>query len=231
MHTAPISQPPQRSTIEDKPPWNAKVSEDSASLSSLLPPFFASTYILHYSALHSRLAFSQSAILGFQGVTAIAPACFGYRALHPGENSNVHIVHCFCAIEHGHGKDLPPLPADFLSFENYQEYPGEDGFFQGSSDTYQPYDVADYELDVEGRPRVPLIVLAQQGHPPPCEPSEPDTFPMRHCLSTISEKSERTEASRHWPSKQQLYAHNNPQPASPMSSYTSYGQVIGKTLS
>jgi len=130
-------------------------------------------------------------------------------------------------------KELPPLPADFREFQDNQDYTDEDEFYQGdvSSPTFRTHEIAgDHELDGDGRPRVPLIVLAQQSqHPPPLpEPSDPGTFPVKYRLSTISEKSERTEASRHWPSKQQLYAYNDPQPSSPMSSNTSYGQVIGE---
>lgn len=148
--------------------------------------------------------------------------------------SNVHLVHRFRTTGDRTSKELPPLPADFREFQDSQDYTDEDEFYQGdeSSPTFRSHDIAgDHELDGDGRPRVPLIVLAQQSdHPPPLpEPSEPGTFPARYRLSTISEKSERTEASRHWPSKQQLYAYNDPQPSSPMSSNTSYGQVIGET--
>jgi hypothetical protein len=121
------------------------------------------------------------------------------------------------------------LPTDFSG--SSQDYSDEEGFYQGdvSSPTGQSHEiVGGHEVDTDGRPRVPLIVLAQQnGYPPPPEPSEPGTFP-RYRLSTITEKSERTEASRHWPSKQQLYAYNDPHPSSPLSSNTSYGQLIGE---
>lgn len=125
------------------------------------------------------------------------------------------------------------MPADFR--ENSHVYSDKEGFYQSdtSSPYFQPYDAVEgYEADMDGRPRVPLIVLAQQGqHPPPLpEPSDPGTYPYRYRLSTISEKSERTEASRHWPSRQQLYAYNDPQPSSPMSSNTSYGQLIGEIV-
>ncbi|KAF7978351.1 hypothetical protein HWV62_997 [Athelia sp. TMB] len=123
--------------------------------------------------------------------------------------------------ENGDGKGLPSLPADYLANDNYEDYPEDEGFFQGP--------IEPYELDADGRPRVPLIHLAQAGQPPPLDVSELGSYPMQqYRLSTISEKSERTEASRHWPSKQQLYAHNDPVPASPMSSYTSYGQLIDR---
>lgn len=115
--------------------------------------------------------------------------------------------------DEGDGKGLPPLPAEFLAYDNYDDYPDEEAFFQGPV----------HELDADERARVPLIYLAQQGQPL-SELSGPAAYTR---LSTISEKSERTEASRNWPSKQQLYAHNNPVPSSPMSSYTTYGEVIG----
>ncbi|KAG9317167.1 hypothetical protein JVU11DRAFT_1359 [Chiua virens] len=75
------------------------------------------------------------------------------------------------------------------------------------------------------RPRVPLIVLAQQGqYQPDYYPAphhlgydDPDDMPLglmspdRHSrLSTITERTERSEPSRHWPSRQQLVAMNNP---------------------
>jgi hypothetical protein len=149
---------------------------------------------------------------------------------------NVHFIHLFLPAEERKSKELPPLPADFRDFQDNQDSTtDEDGFYQGdvSSPTFRTYDIpGGHELDMDGRPRVPLIVLAQQGqHPPPApEPSDPGTFPVKYRLSTISEKSERTEASRHWPSKQQLYTYNDPQPSEPMSSNTSYGQVIGEIV-
>lgn len=95
------------------------------------------------------------------------------------------------------------------------------------------------------RPRVPLIVLAQQGHfqpdyyPAPqyvdYDPEvDPDEFPLGPMspdrsshLSTITEVTERTEPSRHWPSRQQLVAMNNPRALSSSETTSSYGQVIG----
>lgn len=105
-------------------------------------------------------------------------------------------------------KALPDLP--------YEEL--EDDFYQA------PYGSAD-------RPRVPLIVLAQQQQND-LSPSESDSGsnmgrPRSH-LTTITERTEHTEASRHWPSKQQLVSMNDPRPISTGSSFTSYGQVIGE---
>ena len=143
-----------------------------------------------------------------------------HRAFQSKRNTTFTSFISFSVAENGDGKGLPSLPADYLAYDNYEEYPEDEGFFQGP--------IEPYELDADGRPRVPLIHLAQAGQPPPLDVSELGSYPMQqYRLSTISEKSERTEASRHWPSKQQLYAHNDPVPASPMSSYTSYGQLIG----
>lgn len=82
----------------------------------------------------------------------------------------------------------------------------------------------------DGRSRTPLIVLAQQQNP-----IEPNTFggsprPLRKLLSTISERTERTEASPHWPSRQQLVALNTPRPPTTSPS-TSYGHLIGMVSS
>ncbi|KAH0839623.1 hypothetical protein J3R83DRAFT_539 [Lanmaoa asiatica] len=97
------------------------------------------------------------------------------------------------------------------------------------------------------RPRVPLIVLAQQGqfqtdyYPTPQyldydQEVDPDDVPLglmspdRHSrLSTITELTERTEPSRHWPSRQQLVAMNNPRALSSSETTSSYGNVIGES--
>ena len=94
------------------------------------------------------------------------------------------------------------------------------------------------------RPRVPLIVLAQQGqyqpdyYPAPqhlheVDPNDvPSGFmsPDRHSrLSTITELTERTEPSSHWPSRQQLVAMNNPRALSSSETISSYGKVIGES--
>lgn len=96
------------------------------------------------------------------------------------------------------------------------------------------YEYYDGDLD---RPRVPLIVLAQQGqhevYYPEDDPEEVDSddIPLGVLsrgsrLSTITEITERTEPSRHWPSKQQLVALNNPRASTITDTTTSYGQVI-----
>lgn len=71
------------------------------------------------------------------------------------------------------------------------------------------------------RSRVPLI--HQQGYLPV---EEPET-PRLRTLSTIEEKTERTEASPRWPSRQQLISLNTPRPLS-SSPTSSYGEVIGE---
>lgn len=130
--------------------------------------------------------------------------------------------------ENRKSKDLPPLPADFRNFQG--DYADDDDFYgAGPNDILSPLDE---EFDMDGRPRVPLIHLAQQFQDPPSESSGDAGYPMgRYRLSTISEKSEKTEASRNWPSRQQLIAHNDPKPSPPMSSNTSYGEVIGESRS
>ncbi|KAF9224315.1 hypothetical protein BS17DRAFT_752266 [Gyrodon lividus] len=103
-----------------------------------------------------------------------------------------------------------------------------------------------YSEDME-RPRVPLIVLAQQGqHQPDYYPApqyleygqgmDSDDIPLdlmspadrNSRLSTITELTERTEPSRHWPSKQQLVAMNNPRALSSSETTSSYGQIIDR---
>ncbi|KAF8845633.1 hypothetical protein BDN67DRAFT_1006911 [Paxillus ammoniavirescens] len=102
-----------------------------------------------------------------------------------------------------------------------------------------------YSEDLE-RPRVPLIVLAQQGQPQtdyypapqfveygqemdPNDISLGLMSPDRNSrLSTITELTERTEPSRHWPSRQQLVAMNNPRALSSTGTTSSYGQVIDR---
>lgn len=96
------------------------------------------------------------------------------------------------------------------------------------------YEYYDGDLD---RPRVPLIVLAQQGqhdvyYPEECpEEVDSDDIPLGVMsrgsrLSTITEITERTEPSRHWPSRQQLVALNNPRASMITDTTTSYGEVI-----
>ncbi|KAF9246908.1 hypothetical protein BU15DRAFT_38790 [Melanogaster broomeanus] len=112
---------------------------------------------------------------------------------------------------------------------------------------HYPTGPAGYYPEDMDRPRVPLIVLAQQGqyqpdyYPAPQyldydQDMEPDDIPLDFMspadrnsrLSTITELTERTEPSRHWPSRQQLVAMNNPRALSSSETTSSYGQVIGK---
>lgn len=154
-------------------------------------------------------------------VLACTHILYLYIALLPYRPTNTYTSHL--TTENRTSKDLPPLPADFRNFQG-DYYPEDDDFYGGDN----PLSPIDDEFDMDGRPRVPLIHLAQQFQDPPSESSDPG-YPMgRYRLSTISEKSERTEASRNWPSRQQLVAHNDPKPSPPMSSNTSYGEVIGE---
>jgi len=77
------------------------------------------------------------------------------------------------------------------------------------------------------RPRIPLIHLAQQRQQ---EFDDASTIgspqPVRKSLSTITERTERTEPSTHAPSKQPFAL--NPSRAPSSSVCTSYGQIIGK---
>ena len=73
----------------------------------------------------------------------------------------------------------------------------------------------------EVRSRVPLIVLAQQNNV--AEVSEPDTPRIiRPALSTITERTERTEATPRWRSG----LHDTTRPLSSALT-SSYGEVIG----
>jgi hypothetical protein len=76
----------------------------------------------------------------------------------------------------------------------------------------------------EVRPRIPLIVLAQQnGATEASETSTPRV--MRTALSTISERTERTEATPRWRSGML----NTPRPLSSALT-SSYGEIIGLSL-
>jgi hypothetical protein len=75
----------------------------------------------------------------------------------------------YCTVENRTSKELPPLPADF---QEYQEYQDDDDFYQAGSPTIPTFGIAGHELDMDERPRVPLIHLAQQGQHPPPEPSD-----------------------------------------------------------
>lgn len=76
----------------------------------------------------------------------------------------------------------------------------------------------------EERSHVPLIVLAQQQYPAELE-EEGTGAPVKRNLSTITERTERTEISPHWPTRQQLMSLNLPR--APSSVTTSYGQAVG----
>ena len=107
--------------------------------------------------------------------------------------------------------------------------------------------LAGYPPEDLERPRVPLIVLAQQGQYQPDYYPAPQYLsydqevdpggvpvglmsPERHSrLSTITELTERTEPSSHWPSRQQLVAMNNPRALSSTDTTSSYGKVIGES--
>ncbi|KAJ6627522.1 hypothetical protein B0H10DRAFT_1779679, partial [Mycena sp. CBHHK59/15] len=77
-------------------------------------------------------------------------------------------------------------------------------------------------LSSESEPRshVPLIVLAQQQYDDGELESEATGAPVKRNLSTISERTERTEMSPHWPSRQQRMSLNLPR--APSSVTTSY---------
>lgn len=77
----------------------------------------------------------------------------------------------------------------------------------------------------EVRSRLPLILQAQEGFLPVDDGS---TRPYR--LSTITERTERTEPSPHWRSRQPFLSAGTPQ-TFPSSPTTSYGQVIDDELS
>ena len=114
--------------------------------------------------------------------------------------------------EKNFGKDIPP---DGLEADD-EYYPPTSQYRSMLQSQFSPDD----------RPRVPLIVLAQQQQ---MQRYRDQQFsdggssvlsgaPSR--LSTITERTERTEASRHW---------SNPSPSSTTSD-TSYGKPLGKSL-
>lgn len=74
--------------------------------------------------------------------------------------------------------------------------------------------------EAEVRPRIPLIVLAQQyGVTEVSEPGTPRV--VRSTLSTITERTEHTEATPHWRSRHL----NTPRPLSSTPT-SSYGEII-----
>lgn len=124
---------------------------------------------------------------------------------------------------------MRPDSIDILPSEG-EEFHDEPQYVAGPTG----YEYYDGDLD---RPRVPLIVLAQQGQHEVYYPEEfpeevdSDDIPLGVLsrgsrLSTITEITERTEPSRHWPSKQQLVALNNPRASMITDTTTSYGEVI-----
>ncbi|KAG2043211.1 hypothetical protein BDR03DRAFT_931403 [Suillus americanus] len=122
----------------------------------------------------------------------------------------------------------------YFSVESSLSYLYEEKERRASVKIRKGYEYYDGDLD---RPRVPLIVLAQQGQHEVYYPEEypeevdSDDIPLGVMsrgsrLSTITEITERTEPSRHWPSQQQLVALNNPRASTITDTTTSYGEVI-----
>ncbi|KAJ7507449.1 hypothetical protein B0H11DRAFT_123883 [Mycena galericulata] len=115
-------------------------------------------------------------------------------------------------------KELPPLPPPSEQRElGYGEY---------SPPAIVPSRVIEEEpAEPEERSRVPLIVRAQQLYDPAELESEAADAPVKRNLSTITERTERTEIfSPHWPARQQLMSLNLPR--APSSVTTSYGRVV-----
>ena len=93
------------------------------------------------------------------------------------------------------------------------------------------------------RPRIPLIHLAQQQHVSavqqafqtaaegePDDPTAVSMYPnanMRRILTTISERTELSEASAHWPSRNQYLGVDAPRLAD-SSPATSYGKLLSE---
>jgi hypothetical protein len=85
------------------------------------------------------------------------------------------------------------------------------------------------QTDAHERPRVPLIIQAQQQQQEGQDhdmSSDSSPLAVRKSLSTITERTEYTEAPYHWEPRQ-LYAVNASRAPSTSTS-TSYGQVLGK---
>jgi hypothetical protein len=109
-----------------------------------------------------------------------------------------------------------PHPAE-NTFPAQQDYDNA----TSNAEYYEPQHWEQQEREPEVRSRIPLIVLAQQNVD--AEISEPDTRVMRPALSTITERTERTEANTpHWRSN----LLNTPRPLSSTPT-SSYGEVIG----
>ncbi|KAJ7179425.1 hypothetical protein C8R46DRAFT_1211987 [Mycena filopes] len=110
-------------------------------------------------------------------------------------------------------KDLPPLPE-----------PRELGYGEYSAPSLAPRHVPEAEeAEQEERSRVPLIVLAQQQYDTGGLESEAEGAPVKRNLSTITERTERTEISPPWPARQFLPLNI---PRAPSSVTTSYGRAV-----
>lgn len=118
-------------------------------------------------------------------------------------------------------KELPPLPPPSEQRElGYGEY---------SPPSVVPRPVIEEEPaePEEERSRVPLIVRAQQFYDPAQLELEAAGSPVKRNLSTITERTERTEIfSPNWPTRQQLMSLNVPR--APSSVTTSYGRALGE---
>ncbi|TFK43259.1 hypothetical protein BDQ12DRAFT_170939 [Crucibulum laeve] len=115
------------------------------------------------------------------------------------------------------GKQLPLVPQDDEDQYGYQEH-------HGYIDEEEGYGDGEHEV----RSRLPLIHLAQQqGGVMYSEPGTP--APVQYRLSTITERTERTELSPYW-ARQQLAPPDTPRGMSSSAS-TSYGQVIENNMS
>ncbi|KAJ7774209.1 hypothetical protein DFH07DRAFT_912701 [Mycena maculata] len=114
-------------------------------------------------------------------------------------------------------KELPPLPPPEQRELGYGEY---------SPPVVIPRRVLEEDpAEEEERSRVPLIVQAQQQYDSVELEAEATGAPVKRNLSTITERTERTEIfSPHWPTGQQLMSLNLPRP--PSSATTSYGRVV-----
>ncbi|KAJ7781567.1 hypothetical protein B0H16DRAFT_1819135 [Mycena metata] len=108
-------------------------------------------------------------------------------------------------------KDLPPLPKRELGYGEY------------SAPSLVPRHVEEEEAEPEERSHVPLIVLAQQGYDTGEFESEAAGAPVKRNLSTITERTERTEISPPWPAARFLPLNI---PRAPSSVTTSYGQAV-----
>lgn len=134
------------------------------------------------------------------------------------------------ALIPGHKAARSRMPTDLIS-ELYpkKSLPPIPGGEEETASNLEYYDPEQYEKQhPEERSRVPLIVQAQQqpGFNGTLEVSEHGTpRVLRPVLSTISEKTERTEPSTYWRNRQSSLATPRPLSSAPSSSY---GEVIGE---